>query len=331
MSISFRSRRRALLAAGAYGLASTFPLRAQALGQADSTRPIRLIVPFPPGGTTDFMARLISEKMLTIAGRRIIVENKGGAGGIIGTEIVARAPADGYTLLLPGSAQLALNPGLYSQLRYDPVRDFAPVTLVGATPNVLLAHPSLPVKTLSDVIDLARSKPGTLSFASPGVGSTAGLAMALLNIQAGINLLQVPYRGAGPAVTDILGGQVPLIAVAIPSIVDHAKSGRLNAIALTGAKRSATLPNVPTFGETLPGFEASAWYGIVAPAGTPAAAIATLNSQLRTVLADQDVQNAFAAQGIDRLSNTPGEFSAFIKSELVKWTDVIKQSGAKAG
>lgn len=326
------NRRRALLAACAYGMAQPFPLMAQpsAAGQ-DPSRPIRLIVPFPPGGTTDFMARLLAEKMFLTAGRRLIVENKDGAGGMIGSEYVARAPADGYTLLLPSSAQLSLAPGLYPKVPYDPVRDFSPITLIGATPNVLLAHPSLPVKTLPDVIALARAKPHMLSCASPGQGSTAGLAMELLKQQTRIELVQVPYRGAGPAIVDALSGQVPLIAVAITSIVAHVKSGKLRPIAITSRNRSPTLPDVPAFAETLPGFEASGWYGIAAPAGTPQNIVHTLNQQLHTVLARQDVQAAYAAQGVDVLQDTPEAFADFIKSELVKWTAVIRQSGAQAG
>ena len=292
------------------------------------SRPVRLVLPFSPGGTTDIMSRLLSVKFHEETGQPLIVDNKPGAGGMIATELVQRAPADGYTLLFGSSAQLALNPSLYSNIRYDPVRDFAPVALLGATPNVLLAHPSQPMRSLADMIAQARAKPGQLSFASPGSGSTAHLAAELLKQQAGINIVHVPDRGAGPAVTDALGGQLPLIFVAIPSIVQQAKADKLRPLAVTGARRSPALPDVPTVAETLPGFEAVGWYGVLAPAGTPPEAIARLHATLRKITAMPDVRAAWAAQGIDMLGGSPEEFSAYLKVELRKWTQVIKSSGA---
>ncbi len=303
---------------------------AVAQGEGFPSRPVHLLLPFSPGGTTDIMARSMSAKFQQETGQPLVIDYKPGAGGMIATEMVARAPADGYTLLLGSSAQLALNPSLYATVRYDPVKDFAPVALLGATPNVLLAHPSLPVASLKDLIALAKSQGGRINFASPGAGSTAHLAAELLKMQAGIDLVHVPYRGAGPAVMDALGGQVQLIFVAIPSIVNHAKQGRLRAIAVSGSHRSEALPDVPTIAETLPGFEASAWYGIVAPAGTPAAALGRLNALFKKITEAADLRAAWALQGIDPLEATPAQFADYIRSELPKWRAVIQRSGAKA-
>jgi tripartite-type tricarboxylate transporter receptor subunit TctC len=293
-------------------------------------RPVRLVLPFSPGGTTDIMSRLLSIKFQEETGQALIVDNKPGAGGMIATELVQRSAADGYTLLLGSSAQLALNPGLYGNIRYDPVRDFAPIALLGATPNVLLAHPSQPMRSLANLISEARSRPGQLAFASPGSGSTAHLAAELLKQQTGTSMVHVPYRGAGPAVSDVLGGQVPFIFVAIPSIVQHVKSGKLRPLAVTGTHRSQALPDVPTFAETLPGFEAVGWYGVLAPAGTSPEIVARLHSTIRKITATPEVRAAWSAQGIEMLGGSPSEFSDYMKSELKKWTQVIKSSGAKA-
>ena len=320
-------RRRLLLLSA---LACLLGGHGMALGQeVFPSRPVRLVLPFSPGGTTDIMSRLLSVKFQEETGQALVVDNKPGAGGMIATELVARAPGDGYTLLLGSSAQLALNPALYANVRYSPLRDFTTVALLGATPNVLLAHPSLPVHNLAELLALARSKPGTLSFASPGSGSTAHLAAELLKQRAGIDLIHVPYRGGGPALTDALGGQVPLIFVAIPSIVAPAKAGRLRPLAVSGLKRSSALPDVPTLAETLPGFDAVGWYGVVAPAATPPDVVNRLHGVLRRITAMPDVRVAWAQQGIDVLGGSPEEFAEYLRSELPKWAEVIRRSGAK--
>jgi tripartite-type tricarboxylate transporter receptor subunit TctC len=231
---------------------------------------------------------------------------------------------------LGSSAQLALNPSLYANIRYDPVRDFAPIALLGATPNVLLAHPSQPMRSLANLITEARLRPGQFAFASPGSGSTAHLAAELLKQQTGISMVHVPYRGAGPAVSDALSGQVPFIFVAIPSIVQHVKSGKLRPLAVTGIHRSQALPDVPTVAETLQGFEAVGWYGVLAPAGTPQEIVARLHTTIRKITAMPEVRAAWTAQGIEMLGGNPTEFSDYLKTELKKWTQVIKSSGAKA-
>ena len=320
-------RRRLLLLSA---LACLLGGHGMALGQeVFPSRPVRLVLPFSPGGTTDSMSRLLSVKFQEETGQALVVDNKPGAGGMIATEMVARAPGDGYTLLLGSSAQLALNPALYANVRYSPLRDFTTVALLGATPNVLLAHPSLPVHNLAELLALARSKPGTLSFASPGSGSTAHLAAELLKQRAGIDLIHVPYRGGGPALTDALGGQVPLIFVASPSIVAPAKAGRLRPLAVSGLKRSSALPDVPTLAETLPGFDAVGWYGVVAPAATPPDVVNRLHGVLRRITAMPDVRVAWAQQGIDVLGGSPEEFAEYLRSELPKWAEVIRRSGAK--
>lgn len=294
------------------------------------SRPVRLVLPFSPGGTTDIMARLMSARFQQEFGQPLVVDHKPGAGGMIATEAVARATPDGHTLLLGSSAQLALNPSLYATVRYDSVKDFTPVTLLGATPNVLLTHPSTPWKSLADVLTAAKSQPNHWSFASPGSGSTAHLAAELLKMQTGVDLVHVPYRGAGPAVTDALGGQVPLILVAIPSIVQHVKAGRLRPLAITGAKRSEALPEVPTVAETLPGFEAVGWYGILAPSNTPTAIVNRLHTVLKRISEAPDIRLAWGAQGIEPLDSTPAQFSSYLRSELAKWRTVIQRAGVKA-
>jgi tripartite-type tricarboxylate transporter receptor subunit TctC len=308
------------------------PVEAQNQNHAASFpgRPVRLVLPFAPGGTTDIMARLLSVKFQQETGQTLIVDNKPGAGGIIATEAVARAPADGYTVLLASSAQLALNPYLYRNLHYDSVRDFAPVTLLGATPNVILVNPAQPVHNLSEFIALAKAHPGDISFASPGTGSTAHLAAELLQMRAGIRLIHVPYHGAGPALNDALGGQVPSIFVASPSIVGPVNSGMLRALAVTSAKRSPALPGVPTVAETFPGFEAVGWYGIVAPAKTPPATVQRLYEVFRHIADMPDVRAAWAREGIDGLDGSPTQFGAYIKAESQKWGDVIHRANVKA-
>jgi tripartite-type tricarboxylate transporter receptor subunit TctC len=293
------------------------------------SRPVRIIVPFPPGGATDIMARTIGQKLTLRSGQQAIIDNRPGAGGNIAADIAARAAPDGYTLFFAASAQLAVNPSLYAKVPYDPVRDFAPVILGGSVPNILVAHPSLPAKSLKELIALAKAKPGQLQYASPGNGSTAHLSAELLKIEAGIDLGHIPYKGAAPGVIDVLGGQVPLMFVSMPSVVGHVKAGKLVAIGMTGAKRSDAAPEVPTFAETLPRFESSAWYGIVAPANTPSVVVSSLNREIAAILKLPDVKDILSAQGIDIIGGTPEEFGRTIKSELGKWANVVKRSGAR--
>ena len=292
-------------------------------------RPIRIIVPFPPGGATDIMGRTLGQKLTQRWGQQVIIDNRPGAGGNIAADLAARAAPDGHTLFFAASAQLAVNPNLYTKLPYDPIRDFAPVVLVASGANILVANPSLQARSLKELIALAKSKPGALQYASPGSGSTAHLSAELLKIEAGIDIVHVPYKGAAPGVVDVLGGHVPLMFVSMPSVIGHVKAGKLVAIGVTSARRSDAAPDVPTFAETIPNFESSSWYGIVAPARTPREIITRLNTEILTSLKAADVREIFAAQGTDIIGSSPEDFARYIKAELGKWAVVVKKSGAR--
>jgi tripartite-type tricarboxylate transporter receptor subunit TctC len=293
------------------------------------SHPIRIIVPFPPGGATDIMGRTLGQKLTQRWGQQVIIDNRPGAGGNIAAELAARAAPDGHTLFFAASAQLAVNPNLYAKVPYDPIKNFAAVVLVGSGANIVVAHPSLSVRSLKELIALAKSKPGLLQYASPGSGSTAHLSAELLKIEAGIDIVHVPYKGAAPGVIDVLGGQVPLMFVSMPSVLGHVKAGKLVALGVTSARRSDAAPDVPTFAETIPRFESSSWYGIVAPANSPRDVIAKLNAAVLASLKAPDVREIFAAQGTDIIGSTPEEFARYIKAELAKWAIVVKKSGAR--
>jgi tripartite-type tricarboxylate transporter receptor subunit TctC len=301
--------------------------------QADAahypSRPIRIIVPFPPGGATDIMGRTLGQKLTQRWAQQVIIDNRPGAGGNIAAELAARAAPDGHTLFFAASAQLAVNPNLYAKVPYDPIKDFAAVVLVGSGANIVVAHPSLAVRSLKELIALAKSKPGVLHYASPGSGSTAHLSAELLKIEAGIDIVHVPYKGGAPGVIDVLAGQVPLMFISMPSVLGHVKAGKLVALAVTSARRSDAAPDVPTFAETIPRFESSSWYGIVAPAKSPRDVIAKLNAEVLAILKAPDVRQIFTAQGTDIIGSTPEEFARYIKAELAKWASVVKKSGAR--
>jgi tripartite-type tricarboxylate transporter receptor subunit TctC len=292
-------------------------------------KPIRMIVGFAPGGGTDLTARPVAQKLSEVLGQQVIVENRPGAGGNIATEQVARAAPDGYTLLMGTIAALAINPSLYGNLRFDPENDLAPVIQVVDATNVLALHPSVPANSVKELIALAKEK--SLSAGSSGVGATGHLAIELFNLMAGVKLLHVPYKGGGPAMSDLVGGQVNLIFATAASAVPHLKSGRIKGIAVTTAKRSALLPELPTISEAgLAGFDANNWYGLVVPAKTPRAIIDQLNAEVTKILAMPEVKTILFNQGLDPAPGTPEQFGAYIKSERVKWARVIKESGAKA-
>jgi tripartite-type tricarboxylate transporter receptor subunit TctC len=292
-------------------------------------KPIRMIVGFAPGGGTDLTARPVAQKLSELLGQQVIVENRPGAAGNIATEQVARAAPDGYTLLMGTIAALAINPSLYGNLRFDPETDLAPVIQVVDATNVLALHPSVPASSVKELIALAKEK--SLSAGSSGVGATGHLAIELFNLMAGVKLVHVPYKGGGPAMSDLVGGQVQLIFATTASSIPHLKSGRIKGIAVTTAKRSALLPELPTISEAgLAGFDANNWYGLVVPAKTPRAIIDQLNAEVTKVLAMPDVKTALFNQGLDPAPGTPEQFGAYIKSERAKWARVIKESGAKA-
>ncbi len=293
-------------------------------------KPVRLIVPLAPGGGNDLLSRGVSKHLSESLGQSVIIDNRPGASGIIGTEAAARAASDGYTLLMGGSGQMSINPSLYRKLPYDPFRDFALITLVASFPSLLTVHPSLPVKNVKDLIALAKARPGQINYASSGNGSGSHLAMELLKVMAHVNLVHIPFKGAGPALTDLIAGQVSVLFNNPLSSMPYAQSGRIRAVAVTGVKRLSAMPDIPTVGESgLPGFDATVWLGLFAPAGTPVDIITRLNADVVKVLRRNEVQESFARQGIDAVGGTPEQFTARISADAAKWGAIIKASGAR--
>jgi len=304
---------------------------APAFSQSFPSRPVRFVVPFSPGGSVDTLARTFSPKLADALGQQIVVDNRPGGNGDIGMLIVARAPADGHTIVLGYIAHLAIAPSLQAKMPYDPVKDFAPITQPASSPNVLTAHPSVPAKNLKELIALAKASPGKLSFASTGVASVGHLTGELINNLAGIKITHVPYKGSGQAVTDILGGHVNIMYSGFSSTLAHIKAGKLRALAVTGPKRSPALSEVPTIAEQgFPGVEATAWYGVLAPAGTPKPVITRLHGDLVKILEQPDVVQRLDGLGFEIAATTPEQFGAYIRSEIKKWAKVVKASGAKA-
>ena len=294
------------------------------------TRPIVLVLGFAPGGPSDVMARIFGRKLEQILGQPVVIENRPGAGGNVAAESVARAAPDGYTILLANSGILAANASLYKRTGFDAEKDFAPITFVGAQPNVLVVHPSLPARTLAEFVAYTKANPGKVSFASGGHGSSPHLAAELLKTEAKIDIVHVPYRGTGPALQDVLAGHVLMCFSSVSPVLSHIKSGTLRALGVSSLKRTALLPDVSTINELgFSGFEATAWHGLVAPAGTPKEALATLNRGMITTLNDPDVRKSFTGLGVDVGGTTPEDFAAYIKAEIPKWSAIIKASGAK--
>jgi tripartite-type tricarboxylate transporter receptor subunit TctC len=301
---------------------------ATALAQSYPAKPVRVVVPYPPGGPTDIVARVVSQKLTEQTGQQFLVENRAGAGGNIGAEAVARAPADGYTLLVATTAH-AINPSLFKQLGYDLQKDFAPVSQLTGGPLVIVANPSLPAKDVRELIALAKAKPGALNFASSGNGQSTHLSAELFSSMAGIKMNHVPYKGSAPALTDVIAGQADLMFDTMLSAMPQVKTGKLKALAVTSAARSPAAPDLPTVAESgLPGYEAIAWNGLLAPAGTPKDVVATLNAELKRTLELPEIRERFAAQGFGAAWSPPEKYSAFIQAELAKWAKVVKASGA---
>jgi tripartite-type tricarboxylate transporter receptor subunit TctC len=304
---------------------------APAAAQDYPTRPITLVVPYAAGGGNDVMARTVADTMSRVLGQQIVVENRAGAGGTIATRQVAKSAPDGYTLVIGGTGTLAVNPTLYSSVGYDPRKDFAPVGLIGTSALIVLVHPSVPAKSIRELIDLAKKEPGKLNYASAGVGSGIHLGTVLFEHMADVKLTHVPYRGTGPALTDLLGGHVAIYFSSLPSAVGIVKDGKVRALGVTGSKRSPVFPDVPTVAEAgLPGYEAVLHYGIVAPAGTPRAIVDKLNAALRTAVAAPETQQRMATEGTEPLASTPEEYAGDIDREETKWSAIVRQSGAKA-
>src|SRR3954469_13490009 len=298
--------------------------------EAYPNRPITLVVPYAAGGGNDVMARIVGEKMSRTLGQQVVIENRAGAGGSTATRQVARSAPDGYTLVIGADATRALNPTLYQNVGYDPRKDFAPVGLIGTSALVILVNPALPARNVRELIDLAKKEPGKLNYASAGVGSGIHLGTVLFELMAGVKLTHVPYRGTGPALTDLIGGHVSIYFSSLPSAVGIAADGKGRALAVTGAQRSDVFPNVPTVAEAaLPGFEAVLHYGIVAPAGTPQPIVDKLSAALREAVSAPDTKERMAKDGTEPLPSTLAEYAADIDREEVKWSAVVKQSGAK--
>ena len=294
------------------------------------SRPIRFILPFPPGGGTDILGRLIAERLTANLGQPVVAENRGGAGGNVGAEAAAKSAPDGYTIVLVAPS-LAISPSLYSKLNYDPVKDFAPVSLVATVPNVMITNPEVPARTLKEFIALAKSKPWQMNFGSGGSGTSNHLAGELFNIVAGVKLVHIPYKGVNLAMNDVISGRVQLVFIGIPAAVPHIKAGRLRALALVAPNRSSVLPDVPTVAEAgLPKFEVTTWYGILAPAGTPAPIIERLNGELRKVMHSSELKPRLEALATDPVTSTPEEFADLIKREIAKWAEVVREAGVKA-
>ena len=301
-----------------------------AAGQDWPSRPVRFILPFPPGGGTDILGRLIAERLSASLGQPVVTENRGGAGGNVGAEAAARSSPDGYTIVLVAPS-LAISPTLYSKINYDPIKDFAPVSLVATVPNVMITQPSVPAQTLREFIAYARARPGALNFGSGGAGTSNHLAGELFNIVAGTKLVHVPYKGVNLAMQDVLAGHVHLVFIGIPAAAPHIRAGKLRALALVAPQRSGALPDVPTVAEAgLADFEVTTWYGVLAPAGTPRPIVMRLNSELAKIMHSPELKEKLAATGTEPFTSTPEEFAAYIKREIAKWGDVIRKSGAKA-
>ncbi len=295
--------------------------------QTFPSKPIRLIVNFPPGGGSDILARNLSPTLSTHFGQQVVVDNRPGAAGNIGADLAAKAPADGYTVLLVSSSHAA-NVALYKELNFHPINSFAPVVLFGASPQVLMSKPGAPFKSIKDLIALARSQPGKLNFASAGSGSTTHLAGELLKSMAGINLIHVPYKGGGPALTELIGGHVDMLFLVTQTALPQIRAGRLPPLAVTSVKRVQALPQVPTIAESgLAGYEAVNWYGILAPAGTPATIIARLHAEFIKTVRTPETRDWMSKQGMEVLSGSPAEFGTYLQAEITKWSKVVKDAG----
>ncbi len=308
-------------------LAAVMPCVAtMANAQNYPTKPVRLLVGFAPGGGVDIAARIVAQKMSELQGQTMVVDNRAGAGGTIGTDIAAKAPADGYTLLLCGIWSHGVAPSLYKKLPYDHYKDFAPVSMIGTTPNVLVTHPAVPVKTVSDFVALTKAGKGKFTIASPGTGSSPNMTMELFRLTTGIDFVHVPYKGAGPAIVDLLGGHVQSMFDYMSSQLAHMKFGRTRAIAVTSPKRSVHMPEVPTMIESGVNIDVTVWYGLCAPAATPKPVLAKLNTDLHKALGAPDTQRRLVENGIDTAPSTPEQFAAFIKLETDKWARVVREA-----
>jgi len=315
----------------ALAFTATLTLSGAAFAQAYPSKPVTMIVPFPAGGTTDIVARLTAQKLSEAWGQPVVVDNRAGAGGNIGSAMVAKAAPDGYTILMGTVGTHAINASLYEKMPYDVVKDFAPITNVAAVPNMLVINPALPVNSVKELIEYGKKNPGKLNMASSGNGTSIHLAGELFKVMTGVQMEHIPYKGSAPALTDMMGGQVQVMFDNMPSAINHVKAGKLKALAVTTATRSSAMPDLPTVAEAgVPGFEAASWFGLLAPAGTPKEIVAKIQADVVKAMKTTDLTEKMAQQGAVAVGNTPDEFSAYIKVELAKWEKVVKASGAKA-
>lgn len=312
------------------GAMTMFGLAVSASAQSFPAKPVKIIVPSTPGDGSDILARALGQKLTERWGQPVVIENRPGAGGVVGTESAARSAADGYTVIMGNAGSHAINQALYPKLSYDVVRDFAPITLVASAPNVFVVNPSVPAKTVAEFIALAKKEPNKYSFASGGTGSSAHLNGEMLKAFAGIEMTHVPYKGSSPAVADVIGGQVQLLIGNLPPILPHIKSGKVRALGVSTATRFAATPDLPPVAETVPGFESLAWFGLFAPAGTPRDILARWHTDVVAVLALPDIRERVAQLGFDVVGNTPDAYATLVKNDIAKWQRVVKASGAKA-
>jgi tripartite-type tricarboxylate transporter receptor subunit TctC len=308
-------------------LATLAPLAAAQ--QAYPNKPVRIIVPYPAGGTADIVGRTIAEKLSGTCGQPVIVENRAGAGGTIGVDAAAKSAPDGYTMVLGVTGPLTIVPSINPQLAYDPLRDLVPITLVAAVPSVIAVHPSVPARDLRELIALAKSQPGKLSFASAGTGTSVHIAGELLKAMAGVDILHVPYKGGAPALNDVMGGQVSMIIENMPQLLPHARAGKIRALAVTTRERSAALPDLPAVAEVLPGYEATTWFGLLAPAGTAQDIVRKVQADVAKIVALPGVKERLASLGAEVIASTPEAFAAHLRSELLRFAKVIKDAGIK--
>lgn len=329
MTISILRRRVAACAALAI-LATAVPLGALAQSSAYPDKPVKFLVPYPPGGGTDVIARIVQERFSALLGQQVLIENKGGAGGSLGSEIVARAASDGYTVLFTLSSH-TINPAIFPKLSFDTVKDFDPIGTVASLPQILVANPQVPANTVAELIALAKAKPGSLSYASVGNGSPGHLAGELLKLRTGTQMTHIPYRGGGPAVTDVIGGQVPLLWVSIPAAAQFVKAGKLKALGVSTLKRSAAFPDVPTMQEAgITDFEVDSWYAMFVPARTPKPVIERLNRVLNTIVAEPAIREKLLAQGAEGVGGTADALGKIVAAELPKWAKLARDANIKA-
>jgi tripartite-type tricarboxylate transporter receptor subunit TctC len=300
-----------------------------AAAQSYPAKPVRIIVPFPAGGGTDLMARTMGDKIGAVLGQPFLVDNRSGAGGALGTELAAKAAPDGYTLLVNSSSALVIGPNLMQKSPYDPLRDLTPVILIGSAPNVLVVHPSVPAKSVKELIALTKRRPGELNYASNGAGTLSHLTGELFKLRAGIEMVHVPYKGGPPAVTDTMAGNVSLLFAAFPTLSAQIRSGRLRALAVTSAKRAAIAPELPTVAETLPGFDSSQWWGMFGPAGMPPGVVSRLNAEMQKALALADVKKRLAADAAEPIGGSAADCAQFLRADFDKWRKVINDAGAR--